>query len=764
MLKSRYLFFFFVLIVTFSFAQSVKECTFSHSPGFYKSDFYLKISCDKGDLFYFDENNIKKNKKLFPDSLLINETTNFSLLLELEDSIIKLGAYSYFINFETDFKVVSISVDDDYLFNHRQGIYVKGPRAYFDTTSNHYRNVNWDRKWEKQNFIEIFDEEGKRIIAQNSGIRIFGGMTKYYPEKSLRIIARSKYGNNRFNADIFNKGKKEYKQFILRHSGNDYRKTRFKDALITSLATQSNLDVQAFSPTHLFVNSEYWGVYNIREKINKYYVDNNYDCGLDGTDILQGYRTVDEGTQDDYNKLLKFVEKFDLSIEENYLEVQKMMDTRNFANFWIYQIYSANHDARGNIRFWKSDSLDGKFRWIVYDTDLGFGPNRCKHNILKDFTNKRMTDWYNPRWATFLLRNLLENQDFENDFILQSSYILSSTLSKENVKNKINEFKILYEDEMKIHFEERKKFQKNQGNLKKWNKSIEGLFSFAAKRDDYSFIHLGDKFNLSDTYTLNISVENQENGKVLLNENELMTSVFSGRFFAEVDVPITIVPNVGYSFSGYEKSIIENENGENIFIHIVFTENQKSDKKVVINEIDYKNDCIEIFNQGNKNINLENWKIVDKNKNIYTINNGNIKPKSFAVFHLNSIEKIDSILYYPIDFGISSISESITLYDEKGNLVDRVSYDITEIKSSYSRNIPFDSVEQTTVIWENNLDVTIGSHNGLYTSLIYEQEQAILKQKKKRNILFISLGGVGLLTPILFFLIRYRRRKKSTLK
>ena len=96
--------------------------------------------------------------------------------------------------------------------------------------------------------------------------------------------------------------------------------------------------------------------------------------------------------------------------------------------------------------------------------------------------------------------------------------------------------------------------------------------------------------------------------------------------------------------------------------------------------------------------------------------------------------------------------------------MDRISYDITEIKNSYSRNIPFDSVEQTTVIWENNLDVTIGSHNGLYTSLIYEQEQAILKQKKKRNILFISLGGVGLLTPILFFLIRYRRRKKSTLK
>ena len=86
-------------------------------------------------------------------------------------------------------------------------------------------------------------------------------MTKYYPEKSLRLIARNKYGISRFDANLFNQGKKKYKQFILRHSGNDYRKLRFKDALSTSLASESGLDIQSSSPSHLFVNSEYWGIY-----------------------------------------------------------------------------------------------------------------------------------------------------------------------------------------------------------------------------------------------------------------------------------------------------------------------------------------------------------------------------------------------------------------------------------------------------------------------------------------------------------------------
>ena len=42
------------------------------------------------------------------------------------------------------------------------------------------------------------------------------------------------------------------------HSGNDHNNTRFKDAFITSIAGEEGLDVQQSSPTHLFVNSEYW--------------------------------------------------------------------------------------------------------------------------------------------------------------------------------------------------------------------------------------------------------------------------------------------------------------------------------------------------------------------------------------------------------------------------------------------------------------------------------------------------------------------------
>ena len=755
---------FLLFIISFTSSLSQSNVVFSHEAGFYNEPFYLKLNVEKGELFYFDENNIYKDIKAFPDSLLIDKTNTISLLFSHADSVHKLGSFSYFIEFNTSFKVVSISIDNDFLFDTYKGIYVKGPRAYFDTVSNHYRNVNWERKWERENYIEIFNEKGDRIVSQSSGLRIFGGMTKYYHEKSLRVIARSQYGLSRFDADIFNKGKKKYKQFILRHSGNDYRKSRFKDAFTTSLSSESGLDVQASSPCHLFVNSEYWGVYNIREKINRYYIDNKYNCGIESIDILQGYKTVDAGTDEDYVSLLSYVKKNNISVEENYHKVQEMMDTRNFINFWIHQIYYSNHDVRGNIRFWKSDSLDGKFRWIVYDTDLGFGASRAKSNILKDFTNQRMTDWYNPNWATFLLRNLLENESFKKDFILQSSFLLSSTLSTKHIHQRIDEFKNLYNDEMKVHFSKRKKFQSYQGNYKKWEKSIENLKYFAEKRDEYSFLHLEDKFELDLPYFLDIKIENSENGKVLLNNNILTKHKFTGQFFSEYKLPFKMIPNLGYSANGYTDSVINADKGDTISITIKFTKNYSSEEQIIINEIDYVNDCFEIYNQGSSTINLSGWKLKDKNNNIFSIENCVLQKGRFAVFHYNNIEqKIDTVQYCTIDFRVSSSDEFLEIYDKEERLVDRVDYQLSETKISYRRNIPFNSFNDIEVSWKNDSTISMGYHNPFYTNMLEEIYQQELQEKKSLRVVMFSFGAATLI-PLLFFLIKRRRKNKSTLQ
>ena len=451
------------------------------------------------------------------------------------------------------------------------------------------------------------------------------------------------------------------------------------------------------------------------------------------------------------------------------MEFQLKISTRNLINFWVHQIFYANHDVRGNIRFWKSDSLDGRFRWIVYDTDLGFDPSRVKKDLLKDFTNENMTDWYNPRWATFLLRNLLKNEEFKKDFIHQSSFILSSTLSTEHTLERINEFKNLYDDEMKIHFEKRKKFQNYQGNYKKWKKSITGIQHFFEERDEISLLHLERKFNLNKPYYLDLKIGNYNNGKIILNNNELKSESFFGSFYSEFELPISIAADIGYSYIGYLENTITGRSGDTLNLDIKFIEKKLSETDVIINEINYVDDCFEIYNREDKEVDLSGWIIIDKNHNNYKVNNLLLKEGSFAIFYYSdSVNKIDSVEYRKIGFRLSSSDEEISLYDNENQLVDRISYKLTETQKSYSRNIPFEEFDGTKVEWRNLEQSTIGSHNQTYTNLLegikireLRTKLGELKARKNRRIVIASLGG-AILIPFLFFLIRRRRKKKST--
>ena len=738
-----FLLFFFIC---FSFLSTSQEVHFSHEAGFYDSPFYLKIDTSDSRVLYSYQNNLNRRSRVYRDSIFIDKNTTISFGLYQGDSVVKIGSRSYFIGFETDFNVVSITISKKALYDSISGIYVDGPNAYYDTILKVKINSNYSKKMEREVYVEMFNDEGKRIINQDAGIRIFGGMTIYYPEKSLRFIARKSYGTLRFNADIFGKGKKEYKQFILRHSGNDYLKTRFKDVLSTTIASKSGIDVQSNKPSHLFVNSQYWGVYNIREKLNEYYIDNNYNCGTESVDMLQAYNFVEEGSGETYDELLKYIDENNLRDIDHYNHVKGLMDVENFANYWIHQIYLGNTDARGNIRFWRSDSLDGKFRWILYDTDLGWG--NYNSTLLEDFTSPTKTKWYNPTWSTFLLRNLLKNTEFKEYFINQTSYLLSTTLSTDSVQSDITYFEERYKKEMVFHFENRKKFQRNQGSLDRWQKEVNELKFFALKRDDVLFSQLKKKFNLNERYDVNVIISHPENGSVYINNNICISDSIILSFYKGIDVPVRIVPNIGYSYSGFKKKVIN----ESESINIEFIPNKESDVNIIINEIDYVSDCIEIYNLEDKSVDLSGWKLVDKNNNICIINNGIIQKGQFAVFHKNdTLNYLDSVVYFKISFGLSSVSEEIILYDNKGNLVDSISYSISEIKNSYARNIPFDQFGETELKWENVLGESIGNHNKTYTDIIEKLDH----EKFIRNLILFSLVGAILICLVFFY---YKKR------
>ena len=128
----------------------------------------------------------------------------------------------------------------------------------------------------------------------------------------------------------------------------------------------------------------FWGVYNLRERIGQHYLKYNYNADIKTLNLLQGRFTEDHGSNKSYKELREFLFKSSLTNKGNIDSLNKKIDVKNFLDYNIAQIYLCNVDYRGNIRFWQPNN-DSVFRWVMYDTDLGFGGSRgASYNFLRD--------------------------------------------------------------------------------------------------------------------------------------------------------------------------------------------------------------------------------------------------------------------------------------------------------------------------------------------------------------------------------------------
>nr|WP_281419839.1 CotH kinase family protein [Evansella tamaricis] len=93
----------------------------------------------------------------------------------------------------------------------------------------------------------------------------------------MRLYSRSDYGVSRFNYQFFNtKRIDDFNRLILGDSGNDWGLTMFRDGAMQSLIHQLGLDTQHYRHTVLFINGEYWGIHNLRDRLDKHYLETHY--------------------------------------------------------------------------------------------------------------------------------------------------------------------------------------------------------------------------------------------------------------------------------------------------------------------------------------------------------------------------------------------------------------------------------------------------------------------------------------------------------
>lgn len=339
---------------------------------------------------------------------------------------------SFVLNENHSVDVVSLVTDPDNLWDTRKGIYVKGSGA---SSVFPYTGANFWMDWERDAHIELFTQTGSGFSAP-CGIKIFGQYSRGYEKKSLSVIFRDCYGLSSLYYPVFeSRDFLRYESLILRSTGQDRMRTLMRDVLVTSLADDTGiLDTQAYRPIVLYVNGEYFGLYYLREKINEHFISTHRNVSPGSVDLLKGDGIVNYGSNADYRALIQYVESHDLRQDEHYRYVLDRIDPVSYCDFKIAQIYCANGDT-GNIRFYRSSDTDGKWRWILYDTDMAFrgDPDRFWHNINPEGTG------HNNAFSNALICNLLKNDDFRALFIKRLEFNMKNTWSTKRVLARVDE-------------------------------------------------------------------------------------------------------------------------------------------------------------------------------------------------------------------------------------------------------------------------------------------------------------------------------------
>jgi len=479
----------------------------------------------------------------------------------------EISSQSYIFNNDSPLPVIHIATDPDNLWHDERGMYVIGVNG----TTRHCPTTpkNWYQDWEYPAHITLFEPDGSLGFSAHAGISITGGCSREHEQKSFNISFRSEYGTPELDYQLFpSKAQTQFKGFKLRNSGNDWEHTMLQDAAVQSLLEgMVDIDMQSYRPATVYLNGVHWGIYNIRDRLNRHYVGHKFP-GIDSDqlDIIWNpaqvrkahiVQEIREGDDVHFQDLYEFMATHDLSDAIHYQYVADRIDINEYLNYVVANIYIANYDWPGNnVKIWRPRTPDGKWRWMMFDLDLaanGHGTARPWSNTLAIVTDGNSTTWPNKQETTLILRKMLENETFRNEYIQRTATFGELIYEPNRVNRMITAHQDAIVPQLTAHIGRWP--ESASGSVANWQDKVNGIKDFFQQRPSYLRDHIKSYFNIAGTYHLTINAAREQGGQVLIHESQMaLPDHYRGRYFEDVPIKLLAVPEMGYRFSHWQET------------------------------------------------------------------------------------------------------------------------------------------------------------------------------------------------------------------
>lgn len=608
------------------------EVTFSHEGGFYSSPFRLELSAPSADdtlLYTLDGSYPDREKN--PDSTRVysgpieikdptpqpprwadidatipNDIVPTAITPPTPDGDIpkvttvrarlvngEERAETFIIGPGTeDFElpILSLMVDGDCLFDNDTGIYIAGSTFFQALEEGRFDPLDPGRAPLPANYLEsgsgfecpgqgsprnsawlqVCQPDQKCFESEPSRLRIHGGWTRANPQKSLRLYSQHDGSGNRNFAGIANLNNdfEGYPNLILRMSGGN--EWTHWDDFLQSLVSDFSFDTQSSEPAAVFLNGEYWGLYNIRHRYDRHFIErrhgvNQRDVRMLGADIFSVQEGPDD-SEDHFLDVLRFLRDNDPRDSAVVELVHQKIDMAQFYDVVALNLFVGNTDwPHNNVRVWREappdaePSIDGEgsaWRFLVFDLDAG--------GLEANLFERRFAvpeSWESQGGLPFLFHRMMENPAERETFLNRFADLMNTTFHPDRTVPQHADFVSRVEPEM-------------DRQIRRWGQpsSLESWQSFIAQRNERLKLRpdeqrqiLVDWFELDGISDVVIELPDSGatvtiNDLVLTNNTPgiLDSGNWAGRYFSGIPVRVSTQTDSGFELANW---VIINDEG-----------------------------------------------------------------------------------------------------------------------------------------------------------------------------------------------------------
>ena len=518
---------------------------FSHTSGYYQDTFLLELS-GSGTIWFTLDGRIpipdSATRYTTPIPLSADQPQVIIVRARLQMADQQLGpviSHSYLLNIPIQLPLLSLIVNPDDFWGTEQGIIT------------HYEERG--RDWERPVDVTFVDSDQQVGFHVPAGVRVHGRGSRSLDKKSLRLYFRNDYGLGRLAYPLFEGNiEQSFKRLVLHNSGQDSIQpglpwTLVRNQFAASLAHTIGANATRSRPAILFVNGHFWGIYQIRERIDQFFLADQY--GIETADLLDTpeelIRTdhVSLGSRDHWDNMMDFALTHDLSDPTHYAYIASQIDIANYIDYNLLQIYSANDDwPHHNMSLFRPQTIGGRWQWFFWDNDRSFAFG------LTSPVEKNMIDHVQTNVPTAtgrqvaLLQKLLANAEFRNAFLVRLAILLNTDLAPETALPQLDALTAAIAPA--ISYEVGR--WPTDGDS--WTANIEAIRDFARHRPTFVRQHVVQGFGLPGTAVLQFTLH--PNGMIYV-EDRLLTTAWAGQFFQGTTVRVTAVPQPGFQFTSW---------------------------------------------------------------------------------------------------------------------------------------------------------------------------------------------------------------------